>query len=42
MEYIEGHDLHDLVQKGGPLPIKLTLDCTIQAGADSRPHRSAG
>jgi serine/threonine protein kinase len=31
MEYIEGHDLDDLVRGAGPLPIKLALHCTIQA-----------
>ena len=31
MEYIEGHDLDALVDELGPLPLKLALDCTIQA-----------
>ena len=31
MEYIEGHDLDELVRRWGPLPIKLALHCAIQA-----------
>jgi len=31
MQYIEGHNLDDLVRKMGPLPINLTLDCMIHA-----------
>jgi serine/threonine protein kinase len=31
MQFIEGHNLHDLVREKGPLSVKLTLDCVIQA-----------
>ncbi|WP_435007921.1 family 16 glycoside hydrolase [Tundrisphaera lichenicola] len=31
MEYVEGHDLDDLVREVGPLPIKMSLHCVIQA-----------
>ncbi len=31
MEYIEGHDLDELVDDVGPLPLKLALHATIQA-----------
>ena len=31
MEYIDGHDLDELVDAVGPLPIKLAINCAIQA-----------
>ena len=31
MEYVEGHDLEDMVREVGPLPIKTSLHCAIQA-----------
>ena len=31
MEYVEGHDLDDMVREVGPLPIKMSLHCAIQA-----------
>ena len=31
MEYVEGHDLNELVKSVGPLPIKQALHCAIQA-----------
>jgi serine/threonine protein kinase len=31
MEYIAGHNLEDLVNRGGPLPLELALHSTIQA-----------
>jgi serine/threonine protein kinase len=31
MEYVEGHDLEDMVREVGPLPIKTSLHCVIQA-----------
>jgi serine/threonine protein kinase len=33
MEYIEGHNLNDLVDEVGPLPINLALHCAIQAAS---------
>ncbi|WP_406696745.1 protein kinase [Singulisphaera sp. Ch08] len=33
MDYIEGHDLDDLVSEVGPLPIKLATHCLIQAAS---------
>ncbi len=31
MEYVEGYDLEDMVREVGPLPIKMSLHCAIQA-----------
>ena len=31
MDYVEGHDLDQLVRSGGPLPVARAVDCVIQA-----------
>jgi len=31
MEYVEGHDLSQLVKKRGPLPVETAVECVVQA-----------
>ncbi len=42
MEYIEGNDLDEMVADLGPLPLKLALDCTIQAARGLEAAHAAG
>ncbi len=42
MEYVEGHDLDDLVRSVGPLPIKQALHCVIQAARGLAAAHEAG